>query len=439
MIRPVTAGLAFAAAIALPASGAAAATHPSNHAPSHAKKPVVVSDVTLPAPALKSIQPTIADDHGIKLGGVGSGLFPGDKPGEFWMVTDRGPNGQPTVNGVKVRTFPVPEFAPAIVNVTVKHGKASIKKYMPIVGAYGKPVTGMSNQNVHDETPFTWDGLTKLPFNPSGLDTEDLVRTRNGDFWLVDEYSPSLLRVSRTGRVLERYVPKGLGLKGADYPVVDTLPAILASRQQNRGFEGLAMSSDERTLYLAVQSPLANPDMATAKTSRISRILTFDLRSRKVTGEYAYKFEDVTTFDPKVNGDQSQMKISGLAYVGPGRILVDERTDNVTRIYQIDLSRASNLLKGRYDDPKTTPSLEALTNLSGIRLPAKSLLLEPNALVPSLPGKIEGLAVLDRWTVAVANDNDFGLGDFGPDGKLIDTGVASRIVTVRLAKPLGSH
>ncbi|GII26931.1 esterase-like activity of phytase family protein [Planotetraspora mira] len=436
MLRHVSAGLALAAALVIPATGAAASAY--HHPPKGPKGPVVVSDVTIPAPALKQVQRSIADDHGIRLGGVGSGLFPGDRPGEFWMVTDRGPNGQPTVNGVKVRTFPAPEFDPAILNVTVKHGKASIKSYIPIVGTHGKPVTGMSNQNVHDETPFTWDGLTQLPFNPSGLDTEDLVRTRGGDFWLVDEYSPSLLRVSRTGRVLERYVPKGLGLKGADYPVKDTLPAILASRQQNRGFEGLAMSSDERTLYLAVQSPLANPQ-AVAKTSRISRILTFDLRSRTVTGEYAYKFEDVTTFDPKVNGDQSQMKISGLAYAGRDRLLVDERTDNVTRIYQIDLSRASNLLKGRFDDPKTTPSLEALTDLSAVRLPAKSLVLEPNALIPSLPGKLEGLAVLDRWTVALANDNDFGLGDFGPDGKLIDTGVPSRLVTVKLAKPLDLH
>ncbi|GAA0357431.1 esterase-like activity of phytase family protein [Microbispora corallina] len=431
MLRPVFAGLALAAALAVSVPGTASA------AP--APGPSVVTDVTIPAPALKAIQPSIADDHGVKLGGVGSGLFPGDRPGEFWMVTDRGPNGQPTVDGEKRRTFPVPDFAPAILQVSVKHGAAKIKKYLPLVGASGRPVTGLSNQQVHDEAPYAWDGRTLLQFNPSGVDLEDLVRTRDGGFWLVDEYSPSLVHVSRTGRVLERYVPRGLKLTGADYPVSETLPAILASRQQNRGFEGLAISSDQRTLFLAVQSPLANPDKTTAKKSRIGRILTFDLRRRVVTGEYAYQFEDVTAFDPKVKGDQSEMKISGLAYVGPGRLLVDERTDNVTRIYQIDLTRAANLLGGPYDDPATTPSLEALTDLSKVRLPAKSLVLEPNALVPSLPGKIEGLAVLDRRTVAVANDNDFGLGDFDADGKLIDSGVPSRLVIIRLATPLAGR
>ncbi|GLX06095.1 esterase-like activity of phytase family protein [Microbispora sp. NBRC 16548] len=431
MLRHVSAGLAIAAALTLTTAGTAAADP--------AKGPVVVADVTLPAPALKQVQPSIADDRGVRLGGVGSGLFPAGRAGEFWLVTDRGPNGQPTVDGEKRRTFPVPEFAPAIVRVALAGGTAKIKQYIPIVGASGKPVTGLSNQAGHDETPYTWDGRTVLPYNPSGLDVEDLVRTRDGDFWLVDEYGPSLVRVSPDGRVLERHIPAGLGLTGADYPVKETLPAILASRQQNRGFEGLAISSDQRTLYLAVQSPLPNPDKKAAKKSRFGRILTFDLRGRKVTGEYPYQFEDVTTFDPKVNGDQSEMKISGLAYAGRDRLLADERTDNVARVYAIDLAKATNLLGGPYDDPKTTPSLEALTGASGLRLPAKSLVLEPNALVPSLPGKIEGLAVLGPRTIALANDNDFGLGDFGPDGRLVDSGVPNRLVVVRLPRALGAH
>ncbi|WP_260614719.1 esterase-like activity of phytase family protein [Microbispora sp. KK1-11] len=431
MLRHVSAaGLAIAAALTLTTTGTAAADP--------AKGPVV-ADVTLPAPALKQVQPSIADDHGVRLGGVGSGLFPAGRAGEFWLVTDRGPNGQPTVDGEKRRTFPVPEFAPAIVRVALARGTAKIKQYIPIVGASGRPVTGLSNQAGHDETPYTWDGRTALPYNPSGLDVEDLVRTRDGDFWLVDEYGPSLVRVSPDGRVLERHVPAGLGPTGADYPVKETLPAILASRQQNRGFEGLAISSDQRTLYLAVQSPLANPDKKAAKKSRIGRILTFDLRSRKVTAEYPYRFEDVTTFDPKVNGDQSEMKISGLAYAGRDRLLVDERTDNVARVYSIDLAKATNLLGGPYDDPKTSPSLEEQAGASGVRLPAKSLVLEPNALVPSLPGKIEGIAVLDPRTIALANDNDFGLGDFGPDGRLVDSGVPNRLVVVRLARALGAR
>ncbi|MBO3751771.1 esterase-like activity of phytase family protein [Streptosporangiaceae bacterium NEAU-GS5] len=414
---------AVLAALVIPGTAVAAAPKPVK----------VVKDVTIPPFPLAGLQPSIANDRGIKLGGIGSGLFPGPRDGDYWMVTDRGPNGQPTVNGQKVRTFPIPEFAPAIVRVSTKRG-VEIKKYIPIVGTSGKPVTGLSNQAGHDEVPYTWDGLTVLPYNPSGLDTEEIVQTPgNGEFWLVDEYSPSLVHVSARGKVLERLVPAGLHLTGADYPVKETLPAILATRKQNRGFEGLAINGN--TLYIAVQSPLQNPDKKTGDASRIARILTFDIRAKKVTGEYAYQFEDVKTFDPKVNGDQSEMKISGLAYVERNRLLVDERTDNVARIYLIDLDRGTNLLGGKYDAPATTPSLEALTSLSPIKLPSKSLVIDLSVVVPSLPGKVEGITLLaDHQTLVVANDNDFGLGAFDANGKLIDSGVPSRIVTIDLGR-----
>src|SRR5262245_54631599 len=36
------------------------------------------------------------DDHGIDLGGIGSDIWhgDGDGPGVYWMITDRGPNGE---------------------------------------------------------------------------------------------------------------------------------------------------------------------------------------------------------------------------------------------------------------------------------------------------------------------------------------------------------
>ncbi|WP_269750259.1 esterase-like activity of phytase family protein [Herbidospora yilanensis] len=212
------------------------------------------------------------------------------------------------------------------------------------------------------------------------------------------------------------------------------LPGILSTRPQNRGFEGLTINGN--TLYLAVQSPLQNPTKAVGDKSRVARILTFDIRRERVTGEYAYQFEDITTFDPSYNGDQSQMKISGLAHIAGDRILVDERTDKVAHIYEIDLAKAKNLLGGRYDQLSTTPSLEALTDLTQVRPTPKKLIADLSKVAPTLPGKVEGLAILDPRTIVVINDNDFGLGEFGADGRLIDSGVKTRIVTIKLPKPL---
>ena len=49
----------------------------------------------------------IVDDHGVRFGAMGSDIFhdPEDSSNEFWMVTDRGPNGNPGK-----RTFLAPKF-----------------------------------------------------------------------------------------------------------------------------------------------------------------------------------------------------------------------------------------------------------------------------------------------------------------------------------------
>src|SRR5689334_21068338 len=61
----------------------------------------VIATYTVPKLPLAEIQNTkfpgsIQNDHKILLGSVGSDLWhgPGDAKDEFWMITDRGPNGQ---------------------------------------------------------------------------------------------------------------------------------------------------------------------------------------------------------------------------------------------------------------------------------------------------------------------------------------------------------
>ena len=57
-----------------------------------------------------------------------------------------------------------------------------------------------------------------------------------------------------------------------------------------------------------------------------------------------------------------------------------------------------------------------------------------------MPKKIEGIALVNPEILAVANDNDFGLVDetmFDANGNLSnDTGARSRIVFVKLTRPL---
>src|ERR1700754_803356 len=112
-MRVVTAALTttMAAAFVFAAAGTASAT-PTHGAAGHGKDRVV-SDVKLPAPALEDFERhLVKDDHGIKLGGVGSGLWPAGRSGEYWMVTDRGPHALREIDEQPRRTFPTPGFAP---------------------------------------------------------------------------------------------------------------------------------------------------------------------------------------------------------------------------------------------------------------------------------------------------------------------------------------
>ncbi|GAA5151396.1 esterase-like activity of phytase family protein [Pseudonocardia eucalypti] len=362
----------------------------------------VLADAALARTPLATIRP-VADDHGIALGGIGSDLYPGDRPDEYWSITDRGPNGQVKVDGKQRRTFPVPDFDPALLRLRVDGGTLRVEQAIPITTTDGRPVTGLSNTPGHDEAPYDLTARTPLPYNPNGLDPEGMVRTPGGEFWLSEEYSPSLLRLSATGTVLARYVPAGLSLPGAGYPVYPTLPAELSRRQQNRGFEALALAPDGDTLYAALQSPLDPPP----DEGREVRLLAFDTRTGQPGAEYRYPLEDVNTFDPSAKGKQNDMKISALAWYGPDRLVVDERTDKVAKLYLFNLA-----------DQRKTP------------------LVDLTATVPGLPEKIEGIAVRDPRTIAVACDNDFGMTDgpdaFGPDGRSRDSGKPSRLLVLRL-------
>ena len=389
----------------------------------------------------KSFPGSVANDRKVLLGSVGSDLWHGPKDArdEFWMLTDRGPNGQIRVDGSNRRTFWVPEFNPTILRVKTEEKAIRILETIPIVGQSGKPVTGLPNLKGIDETPYNYSAKEILPFNPNGLDTEGLVRASAGDFWIAEEYSPSLVHLDRNGRVLKRYIPEGLNLEGTDYPVAQALPAIYGKRKINRGFEGIALSADEKMLYLVLQSPLLNPDRKTGDVSRNTRLLVFDIASERVTAEYVYRFDVSKEFDPNPKNTPDEMKLSGVVALSPTTLLVLERTDLVAKLYSVDISQATNILNTKWDDPKTAPTLEALADPTAaeVRALAKTLVLDLSSL-DGMPEKIEGVALLDGNTIAVANDNDFDSEESQYDvaGNNIGKGKKSQILIISLAKPL---
>ena len=389
----------------------------------------------------KIVPNSVVNDRKVLLGSIGSDLWHGTKDArdEFWMVTDRGPNGQIAVEKRNRRTFWVPEFNPTIVRVKTEGKSIRMLEAIPIVGQSGKPVTGLPNLKDIDETPYNYSAQELLPFNVNGLDTEGLIRTSAGDFWIGEEYSPSLVHADRTGKVLKRYIPEGLNLEGTDYPIAKVLPAIYGKRKINRGFEGLTISADEKTLYIVLQSPLLNPDRKTGDVSRNTRVLVFDIPSERVTAEYVYRFDVSKEFDPNPKNTPDEMKLSGVVVLNPTTLLVLERTDLVAKLYSVDMTKATNILNSQWSDPKTAPTLESLADpaTAEVRVLPKNLLLDLSS-IEGMPEKIEGIALLDRNTIAVANDNDFDSEEskYDAEGNNIGKGKKSQILIITLGKPL---
>ena len=432
--RSVAAGVPLALLAALAVAGTAVGA-PSREA--RVTGSATLGDIPLGTFSNVLLPGTVGDDRGVDLGGIGSDIYPAGRKGEFWTVTDRGPNGQIKVAGEKRRTFPVPGFDPAIVKIRVSGGTVRVLDAIPITTSSGKPITGLSNQKGRDEAPYSYDAKTPLSYNPNGLDTEGIVRAEDGSFWLVDEYGPSLIHVSARGKILTRYVPKGLGLTGADYRVVEALPAVLLHRKINRGFEGLAQLPGG-DLVMAVQSPLSLPDTDAGEASLTTRLLRFSPKKRAVTAEYAYRFDPVNVVDPSED-DTSELKISSVVAVGRDRLLVEERTDKAARLQVVKLTRGTDILGDKWDDDTTSPSLEQLDDpaASGVPVLRKRLVVDLG-VVKGVPGKIEGVARVDHDTLALINDNDFGMTDgpeaFDAQGRLVDSGIETTVTYVRLPR-----
>jgi hypothetical protein len=371
--------------------------------------------------------------------GIGSGAFhhPDDPPNVIWTIGDRGPNlacaDLKSIANIDIpacrdtrnaRIYLAPSYAPSIYRVLLlDDGTFRITDVVTLKDRGGRPLNGMPNPLLTASTEIPFDGHGKrLQQDVHGIDAEAVIRLTDGSFWVADENGPSIAHISADGRVNTRYVPHGTEkeYEGARYDVVGSLPAILARRQSNRGIEALAVSPDERFLYLIVQSPLANPNSAAFRKSRNVRLFKIERTSMQIVGEYVYVMDDPKSFRRDPSNDPADLRISEMLAVGLDRLIVLERTEATTKLYEIDLAYATDINGSPWDDSTTEPTLEQIDLRDTAIVPLPKTLRFDSADFPSVPGKIEGLALLPDGALALINDDDFGI-----------TGARTQIVVVR--------
>jgi hypothetical protein len=394
------------------------------------------------APSLSTYElndlPRIGDAGGktLYLGGFSGLFYEGTtRSGKLRFVThtDRGPNGEPT--GVR-RPFLLPDFAPEIVRLELNpsNGRLKIKQRIPLRRPDGSLLTGLPNTAVaggngntpyNDEVPVDlFDQV--LPLDTLGGDFEGIVVDDNGHFWLCDEYRPAIYHFDADGVLIERFVPIGSAAAVGAAPGTfgtEVLPAVLAQRRQNRGFEALAMQNGK--LYAFVQSPARNPatlSNATLNALQNVRLVEFDPATHAVR-QFIYIMDN-----PPATGDDTRAdKIGDATALPGGGFLVVERDDDALpedplatitkKVYAFDLGAATDITNFVGNASK---SLDEMTRdellAAGVTPIAKVLHVDLASAGYNQVEKVEGLALIDADTIAVVNDNDFGVA-----GIVIDT------------------
>ena len=187
----------------------------------------------------------------------------------------------------------------------------------------------------------------------------------------------------------------------------ETLPEEYLNRRANRGFEGMALDTDEGILYAFIQTPLNNPTRADGDASSVIRMICINPETGEPVAEYIYLLQD-----PELGNNVD--KIGDAVYAGDGKFFVMERDSSLDPtaqkfVFEVDIKGATNVLGQDFGaetlEQQTPDNLAA----AGIQ-PVNKIKVTNLPSIGYLPSdKPEGLAILPDGRLAVLNDNDFGL------------------------------
>jgi 2',3'-cyclic-nucleotide 2'-phosphodiesterase (5'-nucleotidase family) len=346
----------------------------------------------------------------------------------FWTINDRGLNIAHELGGRADKVFPFPGYHHKLLRVRIENGAVAVLSTDSIrsledaslftTGLVStKASTGETALRMRldsakvDTTPG--NALSAVPY---GYDFESVRRFGNSLF-LSDEYGPFVVEVDlATLRIGKEWHP-GHGL-----------PEVLKKRRANRGMEAMAVTPSGKVVGI-LQSPMYNQagggNTNSTRDGEMVRMLWLDPVSGN-TKEFLYPLD-------LENGNRRgrDTKVSEMVALSETRFLVLEQgVENAgpklyrIDIHEIDIAHATDvsgtgtdglLVGGRtLEELATIPGAIARTS---IRPAAKRVLVED--LIRATPWtseKPEGLAIVDDSTLAIGNDNDYGMTDYSGDG-----------------------
>lgn len=377
----------------------------------------LANGITIPGDSTDFFPPT-GNSADNRLGGFFSDLYYDRNNNVYYGLSDRGPGGGVISYSPRVQRFSL--------DIDPNTGAAS-------------------NFNLLDTIVFTQNGENFNGLNPSVLngnaavlgrsfDPEGFVVAPNGNFYVSDEYGPSVYEFSPTGVFIRAFAtPNNLIPRQSDGTInyVDGRPTITSGRQDNRGYEGVTLSPDGSRLFALLQDPLVDEGSPDGRRSRNLRLVEFDTATGQSTGQYIYQVESLTDINDRIPGTDDDfgnnaqgrnIGISAITALNDTEFLVIERdnrgvgVEDATgetpvgskRIYRISIAGATDVSGISLAGTNTLPA--------GITPVSKSLFADIAAILRTtgqvIPEKLEGLAIGPQladgsYAILLGSDNDY--------------------------------
>ncbi|MCE9591256.1 MAG: esterase-like activity of phytase family protein [Planctomycetes bacterium] len=399
-------------------------------------EPTLVSECVIPGDAADAteISPGVAPGPNVNRLGLFSDLYWDPVRNEYYSIADRGPGGG--MIGFDTRVHKI-TFTLDSDTGTIAPGSFAVEKSIRFTD-HGVTLNGFRPNDDPENKKETALGRS---FDPEGF-----VVGPAGTFFVSDEYGPVLKEFNRDGKLLRTFVtPKNIlpidAEGNTNYVATraesvvsvpgrfEKVPALKAGRQDNRGFEGLAINPAGTRLYAMLQDPLVNEF---GRSGRNVRIVEFDVAAGSAKRQFVYQLEDIADINRRIPDEPSRFAakkqgrnigISALTTINDHEFLVLERdnhglgvdgdtagkTVGSKRIYKIDITAATDV------------SVVVLSNTTNALPPgvvpvSKALFLDIHAALRAagkiIPEKIEGMTIGPRlndgsYVLLLGTDNDF--------------------------------
>lgn len=300
--------------------------------------------------------------------------------GLLWTLPDRGSN-DPAANRFydyagRIERLRI-RFTPADGRVTLApDGGLELRDFRGRRFTGADPDTGtITERGVLLPAPARGIGAGKV-----SLDAESLQFTRGGGFYIGDEYAANVYYFDRQGRLRGILTPPAaVQPRSGGRPDFRSLQPPETGRRNNQGVEGMSLSPDGHTLFVALQSALMQDSVAGNAAGRTDiRVLVYDVRRtptpRQPVAHYVMQLPAYTA-DGKGGPPDRTAAQSEIRAIDDHRFLMLSRDSagvgaeaKAPIVYKsillVDLARATNLAGTAYE----TGTMSVLASPTGTTL-----------------------------------------------------------------------